>query len=712
MHHPLPAPRQILKQFFGYDQFRPMQEDIIGSVLEGRDTLVLMPTGGGKSVCYQVPALVMPGLCVVVSPLIALMRDQVEGLKANGIAAAYINSSQQTGEQREIEQKCYNNELKLLYVSPEKLLSAGFYDFLKRLKVNLFAIDEAHCISAWGHDFRPEYTQLNSLKTAFPEVPIIALTATADKLTRKDIAEQLNLREPRQFLSSFDRPNLSLTVAPAQGRMKQLVKFLKDREKQSGIVYCLSRKSTETVAEKLRIEGYAAKAYHAGMDAADRNAVQEAFLRDDVRIICATIAFGMGIDKSNVRFVVHYNVPKNIEGYYQEIGRAGRDGLPSDALLFYSFADVMMMRDMLTDNSVNAKEGHLELQLAKLERMQQFAEAQTCRRRILLSYFSEMLPQDCGNCDVCREPRASFDATVLAQKALSAVVRLEESVPMSVLIDVLRGSRSQAVVSKGYDQIKTYGAGRDYRPEEWRDYLQQLINIGAIEVAYDQYYALRRGMLAEDILFKGRKVELIRFERPAFDAEKPQPAKAATRSELIRDELFERLRRLRKQLADEQNVAPYIIFNDATLLEMAQRRPAALEDMREITGVGEQKMQRYGNAFLQEIVNFVKEQALVGEKIKGGTHLVTLELYQQGKSVDAIALERGLNPVTIISHLCALYQQGQPVDLRSLIAPDALAEIHDTIHSLGGDSTVLKPVFEALEGRYDYGMLRIAATLL
>jgi ATP-dependent DNA helicase RecQ len=699
------SPQQILKKYFGYDRFRPMQEAIIQTVLAKKDAVVLMPTGGGKSVCYQVPALTMEGTCVVVSPLIALMKDQVEALRVNGVEAAFLNSSQNSSQQRSIEEKCRRGSLKLLYVSPEKLLSEGFFQFMHELNVNLFAIDEAHCISAWGHDFRPEYTQLKTLKTHFPEVPVIALTATADKLTRKDIVEQLHLSEPEVFISSFDRKNLSLSVLPANGRTQQILRFLHNNPDSSGIIYCLSRKSTEGLAEKLRKEGFDAMCYHAGMGADERFGVQEAFLRDDIRIVCATIAFGMGIDKSNVRWVIHYNLPKNIESYYQEIGRAGRDGLESQTILFYSYADVMNLKEMMSESSGERR----ELQYAKLDRMQQYAEAHTCRRRILLSYFSEDLPQDCRNCDVCRNPRVSFDATTLAQKALSAVVRLKEGVPLNVLIDVLRGSRNQLILSKGYDQIKTYGAGSDLRFDEWKNYLMQMINTGVLEVAYDQHHALKKGVLADDILFRNRQVHLVKPE----NALKPAPIeKEKTKTDVLSDELFERLRRLRKQLADGQNVPPYIVFSDATLKEMAKSKPARLSQMMDISGVGQRKMDLYGDLFLNEILLFIKEQAQEGAKIKGATHLLTLEHYQAGKNPEEIAQIRQLNIVTIYSHLCTLYLQGYEVDLHQYVSRRELDHIREAFRISGSSFTVLKPVFDYLEGQYDYGKLRIAAAIL
>lgn len=594
------SPVDFLKRYYGYDRFRPMQEAIIRSILGGRDTVVLMPTGGGKSVCFQIPALMLPGITVVVSPLIALMKDQVGALTLNGISAAYINSTQTGREQRDIEDACAKGKLKLLYVSPEKLLTEPFFIFLKRVRVSLFAIDEAHCISSWGHDFRPEYTQLNILKEQFPDVPTIALTATADKLTRQDIAQRLGMVDPAVFIASFNRTNLSLQVLPGQNRIQQIVRLLQQKPDTSGIIYCLSRKSCESLAAKLQEKGFGAAFYHAGMDPDERSRTQDAFLRDDVRIICATIAFGMGIDKSNVRWVIHYNMPKNIEGFYQEIGRAGRDGASAQTVLFYSFADVATYKDMLNES----RPANLNLQLAKLERMQQYADAHTCRRQILLSYFSEELPEPCGNCDVCRDPRITFDGTVLAQKALSAIIRTGERVPMNLLIDILRGSRSQAVMQGGYDQVKTYGAGRDLRFEDWRNYLHQLINIGVIEIAYDNHYALRRGILADQVLYSSRRIDLVRPD----DAPKPTTEKTKTKGEGTRDELFEQLRVVRKQLADEQNVPAYVVFTDTTLEDMARQRPTTPDALRNVSGVGERKLQLFGKQFLDVIVGYVRGQ--------------------------------------------------------------------------------------------------------
>ena len=697
--------REALKLYFGYEQFRPMQEQIIESVLQGRDVVVLMPTGGGKSVCYQVPAVVMPGLCVVVSPLIALMKDQVEALLANGIPAAYINSSQTAEQQYQIENECLEGKLKLLYVSPEKLLSPGFFSFLKRIKISLFAVDEAHCISAWGHDFRPEYTQLKVLKQQFPAVPVIALTATADKLTQKDIQEQLYLQNPRVYVASFDRPNINLMVKPGRDRFNKITEFLDRHHNQPGIIYCLSRKGVESLAAKLKANGYSATYYHAGMSANQRAKAQEDFLRDNMQIVCATIAFGMGIDKSNVRWVIHYNLPKNIEGYYQEIGRAGRDGAKSDALLFYSFADVMNMRNMLLENQ--SKEEQTELQLVKLERMQQFAEASACRRRILLQYFGESMKKDCGNCDICRNPPTRFDGTLLAQKALSAIARTQEQVNLGLLIEVLRGARTNQVMQAGFDRIKTYGAGRDISTIDWNRYLHQLLNEGYMEMAYDQGYTLKLTEQSKQVLFEGRKVQLVKFE----DVKQEEPAvRARPKRELIKDALFDRLRALRKSIADDAGVPPYVVFTDATLQEMAAERPTTKIAMLAVSGVGAQKYERYGDLFISEIIDFINDEQAKGNKMKGATHLATFELLKQGYTIQQISLQRNLNPVTVFSHIATLYEQGYDVDLYKYVSKGEYSVIRKAIVKLGADAK-LKELFEYLEEQYEYYKIRLSVSL-
>lgn len=701
------SPEQILKKYFGYDQFRPMQKEIINNILDKKDTVVLMPTGGGKSVCYQVPAMCMPGICVVVSPLIALMRDQVEALKANGINAAFINSSQSSAEQLKIENACYDGQLKLLYVSPEKLMMQGFFSFLQRLQINLFAIDEAHCISSWGHDFRPEYTKLSALKENFPDIPVVALTATADKVTRKDIADNLRLQDPAVFVASFDRKNLSLTVLPGTDRFNKILKFLQNRPGQPGIIYCLSRKGTEALAGKLFKEGYRAACYHAGLSNEERSEVQDAFLKDNIQIVCATVAFGMGIDKSNVRFVIHYNMPKNIESFYQEIGRAGRDGSPSDTLLFYTYADMITHREMLLNDTSPERQ---ELTFAKLDRMQQYAEAHSCRRRILLNYFSENSEQECGNCDVCLHPRKRFDGTVLAQKALSAVARVREQVPMNTLIDILRGMRNSHITLKGYDKIKTYGSGRDLKTDEWREYIQQFIHLGLLEVAYDQKYALHLTSLSKQVLFENKKVELVKTE--TIQAMKETAAeKPKTQKEIHQDKLFDRLRKLRKRIADEENVPPYIIFTDNTLTEMAAERPLNRMDMMGISGVGDRKYELYGEYFLREITEYVKEQAQGGSKVKGATQLLTYEAYQKGYSPEQIAKQRNLNLVTVYSHLAMLYESGYQIEVTRYITKNEYAEIKRALEEIQPAANALKPVHEYFNGRFDYHKIRFAMAI-
>ncbi|RDC62636.1 DNA helicase RecQ [Adhaeribacter pallidiroseus] len=696
------AAQQILKKYFGYDRFRPMQQDIIDTVLTNRDAIVLMPTGGGKSMCYQVPALVMPGICVVVSPLIALMQDQVKALAANGVNAAFLNSTQTAEVQYNIETACLGRAIKLLYVSPEKLLSNGFFSFLKRLQINLFAIDEAHCISAWGHDFRPEYTQLRSLKEQFPTVPVIALTATADRLTQKDIQEQLRLQDPAIFISSFDRPNINLTVLPGRNRFNRITDFLDQHKGQPGIIYCLSRNTTESISQKLTALGYKAAHYHAGLSANARATTQNAFLKDNIQIMSATIAFGMGIDKSNVRWVIHYNLPKNIESYYQEIGRGGRDGAPANALLFYSYVDVLNLRKMLTEGEKKQQ----DLQLVKLERMQQYAEATSCRRKILLNYFGETLKKSCNNCDICRNPPASFDGTVHAQKALSAVARMLEKAPLGLVIDVLRGSRSQQVLEKNFDRIKTYGAGRDLSYHDWQSYLHQMINQGLLEIAYDDAYTLKITPTGKEVLMQSKPFALVKFE-PNTVTEELAPVKTKSKKEVLKDELFERLRALRKKIADQNNVPPYVVFSDTTLSEMAQEKPTSRPAMLSISGVGMVKLENYGEAFINEIIAFVTDQQEQGHKVKGATHLVTLEAYKQGFKPDEIAAQRNLNIVTIYSHLATLYEQGYPIDMKEFISGPEYYKLEPVITRLGPEAK-LKEYFDHFEGGVDYNTIRMA----
>lgn len=593
---------EALKKYFGYDRFYPLQAEIIDHVRAGKSALVLMPTGGGKSVCFQIPAVMARGVTVVISPLIALMKDQVDGLQANGISAAFLNSTQTEEESRDVYRRCLAGGVKLLYLSPERLSAPGTPGFLRKLDLTLFAVDEAHCISSWGHDFRPDYLKLSLLREQFPSVPLLALTATADRVIRRDILRQLAIPEPHAFIASFDRPNLSLAVYSGQKRLEQILRFLAQRKQQPGIIYCLSRKTTENVAARLTARGFRAAHYHAGMENDERSKVQEAFIRDKLQIICATIAFGLGIDKSNIRWIVHYSLPKNIESYYQEIGRAGRDGAPADTVLFYSYADVKTHHDMIRDAAPERQ----ELLLAKLDRMKRYAEADICRRRMLLSYFNEEPRGDCGNCDVCKNPPQKFDGTVIAQKALSAVYRTGENITMSTLIQILRGSHSASLRESGYDRIKTFGAGRDIPYGEWAEYIFQLLNMGCVDIAYDEGSALK----LNDLSWKILKAETtVMLTRPAEMEKKldtiAAPAKAKT---LGADGLFERLRALRRELADKLNVPAYVVFSDRTLLEMAEARPRDEADLLGVSGVGEHKLARYGKAFLDAIRRYGKEE--------------------------------------------------------------------------------------------------------
>ena len=603
----IPDARIALKKFFGYDNFREGQAEIIQNVYNQKDTLVLMPTGGGKSICFQIPAITLDGVCVVVSPLISLMKDQVESLRGNGIPAAFFNSSLSRSEERQVISDLENEQIKLVYVSPERLLTRSFHDLMQQINISLFAIDEAHCISSWGHDFRPEYTKMKFLKKTFPQIPIMALTATADKLTRKDIANQLGLENPKVFVTSFDRPNLSIEVRPGQRRLQQIISFVKNRPNQSGIIYCLSRRNTENLAEKLRANGIRATHYHAKLSPQKRNEVQNEFINDQVPIVCATVAFGMGIDKSNVRFVIHYNLPKNIESYYQEIGRAGRDGAKADTMLFWSYGDIKVLRDIL--ESPENRSEQTELKLAKLERMRHFAEAMQCRRKILLAYFSETMEKDCGNCDVCKNPPQRMDGTLIAQKALSAIARMNEKAGINLLINVLRGSNQREIYQKGFNKIKTYGAGRDLSFFDWQSYIMQLLNAGLIEIAYDEGSTLKLTDAAKTVLFEGKKVALVKPVDVKTRIEKAKAkATAKPKRERVRNELFEQLRKLRLQLARVRGVPPYIIFSDATLEEMAATRPTTDEAMNGISGVGERKMHLYGDQFKRAIIDFIEKE--------------------------------------------------------------------------------------------------------
>ncbi len=601
------ALKQILKSYFGYDSFRPMQEEIIKNVIQKKDSLVLMPTGGGKSICFQLPALMLEGTAVVISPLISLMKDQVEALRANGIMAATLNSGNDEATDRVIREQCRQGKIKLLYISPERFMTEIVW-IGQIMKVSLFAIDEAHCISQWGHDFRPEYVHLGVLHERFADVPIIALTATADKTTKADIIDKLNLREPQIFVSSFDRPNLSLDVRrgySSKEKFNTIMDIIEKHPYESGIIYCLSRKETERLADKLRHEGVAVGAYHAGLSMEERNSIQEDFIKDKIDVVVATVAFGMGIDKSNVRFVIHNNLPKSIESFYQEIGRGGRDGLPTETVLFYN------IRDLITLRSFADESGQSELNNEKLNRMQEYAEAQVCRRRILLNYFGEVSDHDCGNCDVCNNPPQHFDGTIIVKKALSAIMRTKQHVGFTTTIDILRGTMSADVAANRYDLLKTFGVGHDVPARDWRDYLLQMLQMGFIEIAYTEDKHLKVTELGREALFGDKEVELAMIRREDRRKKKIKqeqqelPMQYSNTSKAEDSDLFKILRKLRQNIAEENNWPAYVVMSDKTLHALATEKPTTLNAFSNIYGIGEYKLKTYGKRFVDVIKDYL-----------------------------------------------------------------------------------------------------------
>jgi len=695
---------QILKTTFGYSDFRHNQAGIIQALLEGQDALTLMPTGGGKSLCYQIPALVRDGVGVVISPLIALMQDQVSALRQLGIRAAFLNSTLDRISQQQIEQSLLDGEQDLIYIAPERLMTERMLSLLDQTQVALFAIDEAHCVSQWGHDFRKEYQQLSILHERYPNVPRIALTATADQRTRTEIIEQLNLQQAAVFLNSFDRPNIHYAVSEGQNAKDQLWRFIqREHPQDAGIIYCLSRKKTESIAQWLTTKGRTALPYHAGLPSEMRQQHQERFLREEGVIIVATIAFGMGIDKPDVRFVAHLNLPKSIEAYYQETGRAGRDGEPADAWMAYGLQDVITLRQMMQEG--DAEEQFKRIALQKLEAMLGLCELISCRRQSLLAYFGETLAEPCGNCDNCTSPPQTWDGSVSAQKALSTVYRTNQRFGVNYLIDVLTGKDDERIRNNQHDQISTYGIGDNHTGVEWRSIFRQLIAQGYLSVDVDGYGALQLTEKCRPVLRGEQKLELRKITKP----EKIKKEKGTHKQQDLRsidEPLFEALRTLRLSLAQEQGVPPYIIFHDTTLAEMARTRPATAETMRYISGVGEQKLKHYGQQFLEEIAKYPLPELL--DNNLSDTINETLALHQQGKDAETIALERNLKPSTIYSHLAEAVADGR-LNTREAVPLDdtQYAEIINTLEMLDAETGgPLRPAYEALDEKYDYGILK------
>jgi len=695
------TPQQILKERFGYNSFRLEQERIIQSVLQGKDTFVLMPTGGGKSLCYQIPALIFNGLTVVISPLIALMKDQVDALRVNGIAASFLNSTQSYPEQNDILEKVKAKKLKLLYLAPE----SNFIKQLSSFEVSLIAIDEAHCISHWGHDFRPDYLNLAHLKKSLPDVPVIALTATADQVTRKDIVEKLELENPNVFISSFNRPNIRYTVVPKRNSLEKIFDFLEKRKDESGIIYCLSRASTERLADDLKRQGFQALPYHAGLEKETRARHQELFLRDEVKIMVATIAFGMGIDKSNVRYVVHTDLPKNIESYYQETGRAGRDGLDSEALLFYTYADVSKMKRFA---QVEGNPEQTEISLNKLDRMAEYGDLSSCRRKYLLNYFDEAATNYCGNCDVCLTKVEFTDGTESAQKVLSAVSRLQERFGAGYVIDFLRGSNSQKIQEE-HKHLKTFGIGTDTSRDEWNSVVRDLVA---------QEYLAKSGGMYPVLKLTEKSVSVLNGSEKVMITKSKEIAEIADQKTNYESELLRQLKDTRRQIAIEENVAAYIVLSDATLLELATYLPDTKEEFLKISGFGQVKIEKYGKQFSDVVAGYCLEHKLrsriylkTPKRIRTGrperdtdTKQRSLELFREGNPISKIAELRNLSQSTIEGHL-AFYVQQRALSIEQVMDASRIPEIQKAIDRVGG--VELGPIKASLGDQYSYGEIRI-----
>jgi ATP-dependent DNA helicase RecQ len=706
--------QHILQSTFGYESFRPLQQEIIDQVTNGGDALVLMPTGGGKSLCYQIPSLARPGVGIVISPLIALMQDQVDALKQLGVRAAFLNSTLNFNAAREVEQALRQGELDLLYVAPERLMTEGFLSLLEQAPLALFAIDEAHCVSQWGHDFRPDYIQLSILHERFPQIPRIALTATADQRTRQEIIERLSLGSANTFLNSFDRPNIRYRITQGGGGQsgkQQLLRFIRmEHPTDAGIVYCLSRRKVDDTAKWLSEEGFNALPYHAGLPTTVRANNQSRFLREESIIIVATIAFGMGIDKPDVRFVAHMNLPKSLEAYYQETGRAGRDGQPANAWMLYGLQDVIMLRQMMADSDAN--ENYKRVEQHKLDTMLGFCEQISCRRQSLLHYFDEQMDQPCGNCDNCLEPAESWDATEAARKALSCVHRTGQRFGVNYLVDVLLGKENDRIRQFSHDKLSTYGIGKDMTVEQWRNLFRQLVSNGLLSVDVEGYGGLRLSEKCRPVLRGEQKLTL----RKALQKSAPERKKRSDRSRFTapsEQALWDALREKRSALAKENGVPPYVVFHDATLMEMVELRPCDLQQMGRISGIGEKKLELYGELFLNVLADAPSQAEGSARTKESDTVDKTLQLFLSGLDVPGIAAERALKDETIYTHLSQAIEAGE-IEMMDVLGLDqgSIDQINDALLEEGEESVRLKPIFDVFEGAYCYGQLRCVRAAL